>query len=58
MPLKRWASVVKKTYGYQQRDEIKRQEFQQRLKTKQPHQIVYVDKAGIDNRACISLWLL
>ena len=58
MALKRWASVVKKTYGYQQREEIKRQEFQQRLKTKQPHQIVYVDEAGIDNRACISLWLL
>lgn len=49
MPFKRWASVVKKTYGYQQTDEIKRQEFQQRLKNKQSHQIVYVDEAGIDN---------
>ncbi|HEY9819210.1 MAG TPA: IS630 family transposase [Candidatus Sericytochromatia bacterium] len=40
----------KKTYGYQERDEIKRQEFQERLKTKHPNQIVYVDEAGIDNR--------
>ena len=40
----------KKTYGYEKRDEIKRQAFQQRLKTKQPNQIVYVDEAGIDNR--------
>ncbi len=38
----------KKTYGYQERDEIKRQEFQQRLRTKNPHQIVYVDEAGIE----------
>ena len=39
-----------KTYGYQERDEIKREEFKERLKTKSPHQIVYVDEAGIDNR--------
>lgn len=29
---------------------MKRQAFQQRLKDKLPHQIVYVDEAGIDNR--------
>jgi len=29
---------------------LKRQEFQERLKSKQAHQIVYVDEAGIDNR--------
>lgn len=29
---------------------MKRQEFQERLKSKQPYQIVYVDEAGIDNR--------
>ena len=28
-------------------DEVKRQEFQQKLKTKHPNQIVYVDEAGI-----------
>ena len=43
-------SRKKKTYGYQERDPIKRQEFQERLKTKYPSQIVYVDEAGIDNR--------
>jgi len=42
--------VVKKTYGYQERDELKRQEFQERLKTKTTAQMVYVDEAGIDNR--------
>ncbi len=40
----------KKTYGYQQRDELKRQEFQERLGSKLPLRIVYVDEAGIDNR--------
>lgn len=29
---------------------MKRQEFQEQLKTKLPSQIVYVDEAGIDNR--------
>jgi transposase len=29
---------------------VKRQEFQDRLQRKLPHQIVYVDEAGIDNR--------
>jgi Uma2 family endonuclease len=29
---------------------LKRQEFKERLQRKQPHQIVYVDEAGIDNR--------
>jgi transposase len=29
---------------------LKRQAFQEQLKTKLPHQIVYVDEAGIDNR--------
>jgi len=32
------------------RDDLKRQEFQERLKTKNAAQIVYVDEAGIDNR--------
>ncbi len=43
-------SRKKKTYGYLESDELKRQEFQERLKTKLPAQIVYVDEAGIDNR--------
>ena len=40
----------KKSYGYRERDEIKRQEFQEKLKAKPRAQIVYVDEAGIDNR--------
>ena len=38
------------TYGYQERDDLKRQAFQEQLKTKPASQIVYVDEAGIDNR--------
>ena len=40
----------KKTYGYQERDECKRSEFQEQLKLKPAAQLVYVDEAGIDNR--------
>ena len=42
----RW-SRKKKTYGYRERDELKRQVFQQQLKTKRPRQIVYVDKPAL-----------
>ncbi len=45
-----FASLEKKTYGYRERDELKRQEFQAQLNTKLPAQIIYVDEAGIDNR--------
>lgn len=40
----------KKTYGYRERDDLKRSEFQERLKVKSVTQLVYVDEAGIDNR--------
>ena len=58
MRCKRLESVKKKTYGYQERDHLKRQEFQERLKTKTAAQMVYVVRlwrgealeAGIDNR--------
>lgn len=43
-------SVKKKTYGYQERDELKRCEFQERLKAKPSELVVYIDEAGIDNR--------
>ena len=33
-----------------ERDDLKRQEFQERLKRKSAAQVVYVDEAGIDNR--------
>lgn len=51
MPYARLGSLEKKTYGYRERDETKRQAFQEQLKTKRLPQIVYVDEAGIDNRA-------
>ena len=40
----------KKTYGYSERDEDKRREFEERLRSKKAEQIAYVDEAGIDNR--------
>ncbi|MGK7890367.1 MAG: IS630 transposase-related protein, partial [Leptolyngbyaceae cyanobacterium] len=43
-------SRKKKTYGYRERDEAKRTEFLQRLMSKSPSQINYVDEAGTDNR--------
>ncbi len=43
-------SRKKKTYGYRERDELKRQAFEEQLQTKSAPQIVYVDEVGIDNR--------
>jgi len=48
MRCKRLESVKKKTYGYQERDHLKRQEFQERLKTKTAAQMVYVGICQID----------
>jgi transposase len=42
--------LEKKTYGYRERDEHKRADFQQQLATVAPEQIVYADEAGMDNR--------
>ena len=40
----------KKTYGYRERDEVKRQEFALALTSKTHSMIVYVDEAGMDAR--------
>lgn len=40
----------KKTYGYRERDEGKRQAFLEQLATKARESIVYADEAGMDNR--------
>lgn len=40
----------KKTYGYRERDEEKRQEFREKIQKKKKEQLVYVDESGIDNR--------
>jgi hypothetical protein len=43
-------SPGKKTYGYQERDEAKRQAFLEQITTIDPNNIVYADEAGMDNR--------
>lgn len=43
-------SHVKKTYGYQERNEVKRQEFREYIQKYQQESIVYIDEAGMDNR--------
>lgn len=45
-----WVHAKKKTYGYQERDEVKRQIFREQLATYEEEVIVYVDEAGMDNR--------
>ncbi|MBW4574589.1 MAG: IS630 family transposase [Aphanothece sp. CMT-3BRIN-NPC111] len=48
--LKKIGFTRKKTYGYRERDEAKRQAFVAQLSTLTPFQIVYVDESGMDNR--------
>jgi transposase len=43
-------SREKKTYGYIERDEAKRQAFLEQLATIHPDDIVYADEAGMDSR--------
>jgi len=45
-----WIYAKKKTYGYQERDESKRQTFIEQLAKWADETIVYVDEAGMDNR--------
>ena len=45
-----WIYPKKKTYGYRERDEEKRQEFVKKLATVEPSLIVYADEAGMDQR--------
>ena len=40
----------KKTYGYRERDEEKRQQFREKISKKKKEQLVYIDESGIDNR--------
>jgi len=50
-------SVEKKTYGYRERDELKRQEFQERLKGKSAAHLVVspTQKSISQNGFCVSL---
>jgi len=45
-----WIYAPKKTYGYQERDEGKREAFLEQLAAIEPEHIVYADEAGMDNR--------
>jgi transposase len=45
-----WLYSKKKTYGYRQRDEAKRQAFVAQLSTLPPSKIVYLDESRMDNR--------
>ena len=39
-----------KTYGYQERDKVKRLQFREEIGMYEPESIVYIDEAGMDNR--------
>ena len=41
---------VKKTYGYQERDEVKRLLFKQEIGLYVAQDIVYIDESGMDSR--------
>lgn len=43
-------SHTKKTYGYQERDEVKRQEFREEIQKYKKESIVCIDEAGMNNR--------
>jgi hypothetical protein len=40
----------KKTYGYRERDEVKRVDFREEIAKYQPDERVYIDEAGMHNR--------
>lgn len=43
-------SRVKKTYGYQKRDEVKRLLFKEEIALSVPQELVYIDEYGMDSR--------
>ena len=45
-----YAPSPRQTYGYQERDEEKTTEFNQKLQEKEPKNLVDVDEAGFDHR--------
>ncbi|NCQ97747.1 MAG: hypothetical protein GPJ13_21910 [Microcystis aeruginosa W11-06] len=44
------ASLAKKTFGYQERNEEKRQKFGEEISQLHDKDLVYIDEAGMDNR--------
>lgn len=51
------ALLEKKTYGYRERDEEKRQAFLERLAQLKSEKIVYVDESGMVRLRQLCLWL-
>jgi hypothetical protein len=51
-----WVHAKKKTYGYLERDESKRQTLIEELANQVNEMIVYVDEAGMDNPWRLRLW--
>jgi len=47
---KDWFYAKKKTYGYRERDALKRATFEAQLATMGPFDLVYADEAGMDHR--------
>ena len=47
---KNWLHAKKKTYGYRERDEAKRQAFIMQLSTLPSEKVVYLDESGMDSR--------
>ena len=43
-------SRKKKTYGYRERDEVKRLKFKEEIARYRSEERVYIDEAGMDNR--------
>jgi hypothetical protein len=39
----------KKTYGYQERDELERKAFLEKIAPYEPEQLIYMDESGINN---------
>ncbi len=44
------ASLEKKTYGYQERDEVKGLLFKEEIGLYVPQELVYIDESGMDSR--------
>ncbi|MBD2547820.1 MULTISPECIES: hypothetical protein [Planktothricoides] len=38
----------KKTYGYQERDELERKAFLEKIASSEPEQLIYMDESGIN----------
>jgi len=43
-------SLEKKTYGYQERDEVKQLLFKEKIAPYVPEDIVYIDESGMPSR--------